>query len=336
MKTIVYSLFILSLFALACKKKEPASEPAPDPTPLPVNPLPDCGNLPAAPSPFGWKDSTISEDENVNLFRANPIYPRAYLYRIIGKVFPQNRLYFYNYLSGERKFISENVSYIPQTNANGWMVFCKTDQNIYKAKLNGDSLIQLTNNSLCSDPKWDYTGKFIYCYQAANGSNPSNLLKLNRFGQLASFVPIEFPNTVPSKNSDKLYYLKTQSNQLSIFLWDQAANTETLVFNSNKPMNGAQNDFFDLNIDNNEAYLYWSNSSGVLRLNLQNKAVDTLLKNCPNYTFLNPIVSENCEELTFSVEVLKPLNSVVLFREYRTFELNLKTKQWRELKFFPK
>src|SRR5690606_35522714 len=125
------------------------------------------------------------------------------------------------------------------------------------------------------------------------------------------------------------------SNRLSVKLRQLSTNSETLVVSSGFNLSGVQNDFFNLSVDKKEQFLYWSTANGLLRCNIQTKQVDTLFKNCPNLTFMNPVISENSEELTFCCKILTPLNSLVLYREYRCFEYHLYNKQWRELKFFP-
>lgn len=258
------------------------------------------------------------------------------LYIVNGDAFQQNKIYLYNYSFNQRIYLHNCGSFLPHINTNnGWMVFSKPDNNIYKIKLNGDSLTQLTTNFLCSDPKWDQSKQFIYCYQAASGPENSYLLKLSPQGQVIISYATEYPNTVPSKTNNKFYYLKTINTKIAVYLRDLVTNTETLVVNSNKTISSGQNDFFNLSVDNKEEYLYWTNDAGVLRCNLLNSTVDTLLKNCPNYTFLNPIVSENSEELTFCCRIYTQLNSITLLREYKCFEMNLNSKEWRELNFFP-
>lgn len=331
--THIFLLFFLTF--LACKKKEELPPIPPSVIPSP-NYLPDCKSLPPPPQPFGWKDSSKVDDKNVNAFRYNPLNAGEMLYIVNGDAFQQNKIYLYNYSANQRVYLGNCGSFLPSINtSNGWMVFNKPDNNIYKVKLNGDSLTQLTNNFLCSDPKWDQSKQFIYCYQAASGPADSYLLKLSPQGQVVSSSTTEYPNTLPTKTNDKLYYLKTMNTKLAVYLKNTVTNTETLVLSSNKTTSAGQNDFFNLAVDGKEEYLYWTNETGVLRCNLANSAVDTLLKNCPNYTFLNPIVSENSEELTVCCRIYTQLNSITLLREYKCFEMNLITKEWRELNFFP-
>lgn len=334
MKSYAYIFLFFTLLISGCKKTDPVTEVSSSEAPVSLSLLPECKSLPAPPDPFGWVDSSQIDDKNVNAFVYNPINANEILYIVNGDAFEQNKIYNYKYISQQRNYLSHCGNYIPQINSNGWMVFNQTDNNIYKIKLNGDSLTQLTTNSLCSDPKWDYTNQFIYCYQSASGISISYLLKMNLQGQIIQYIQLNYPNTVPSKSSNKLYYLKPLNNKIAIYLTDLSLSTETLVLSSDKIISNGQNDFFNLNIDNKEEYLYWTNASGVLRFNLRNQKTDTVLKNCPNYTFLNPMISADAEELTFSCRIYKPYNALVLIREYRTFEMNLNTKEWRELKFF--
>lgn len=244
-------------------------------------------------------------------------------------------MYLYNYSSQQRIFLGERDEYLPNLHAKGWMIFSKPDKNIYKIKLNGDSLSQITSGGLYANPQWDPSGNYFYCYQQTTSLSVSYLLKLTSNGQTIASYPSLYPNSVPSKTPDKMYVLNVINNRMVVILKHLVNQSEKLITTSGLPLTGDQNDFFHLSIDPKEEYLYWSNSKGILRCNLSNLQVDTLFKNCSSITYLNPMISENSEELTFCCKILRPINSLVLYREYRSFEYNLKNHQWRELDFFP-
>lgn len=327
--------FLMVLLICSCKKKE---EPTPDtPEPVPVNPypLPDCIDIPPGPSPFGWTDSTSDDNENVNFFMDLPSRPSSYVYCVNGKIFPLNRLYSLEHGSSVRKPLGNRGEYLPHANAAGWLVFNGADLNIYKVKINGDSLTQLTTQGLFSDPKWDGSGTSIFCFQ--QGSNPSLslLVKISASGQgLGSFMT-SYPNSLISKRVDHYYLLRADNNNLALYLVNKAINTETLVLRSGFMLGASQNDFLHLCIDPKEENLYWSNARGILHHNIPTGKTDTVFKNCESITFLNPCLSQDGEALLFCCRILKPLNSTVLYRSYRSFEYHLSRKEWRELKFFP-
>lgn len=336
MKAISYTVLFSLVFLFSCKKEKP--EPTPEPEPpstIGQSPLPACQNIGPGPQPFGWKDSSVTEDENVNFFKAQAYKQGDFIYCINGNVFPQNRMYLYTYSSQQRTYLGERDDYLPDLHANGWMVFSKPDKNIYKIKLNGDSLTQLTGGGYFCNPQWDNSGQHIYCFQQTTSLTVSSLLKINTQGQYNASYSTPYPNTVISKNPDVVYLLNVLNNKLAVISKNLSTNSETLITGSGIPLTGDQNDFFHLSLDNTENYLYWSNALGILRCNIASKQVDTLFKNCESITYLNPSVSENSEELTFCCKILKPLNSLVLYRQYRSFEYNLINKQWRELDFFP-
>jgi hypothetical protein len=336
LKAFTSIAFVALALVFSCKKEKTTTLPEPAPTsPANSSPLPDCASIPQGPQPFGWKDSSANEDENVNFFRAQPYKAGEYIYCVNGNIFPQNRMYLYNYSSQQRILLGERDAFLPSLNINGWMVYSKPDKNIYKVKLNGDSLTQLTSGGLYANPQWDPIGKYIYCYQQTTSLSPSYLLKLNASGQTMAAYPTLYPNSVPSKLQDNAYLLTVNNNRLTVILRNLLTNAETLITASGLTLNGTQNDFFNLCADPKEEFLYWNNTKGILRCNIANKQVDTLFKNCGNITYLNPIISENSEELTFCCKILKPLNSIVLYRAYRSFEYNVINKQWRELDFFP-
>lgn len=326
---------LLVLLICSCKKKE---EPAPSPpAPVPVNPypLPDCIDIPPGPSPFGWTDSTANDNENVNFFMDLPLRPSSYVYCVNGKIFPLNRLYSLEHGSSARTYLGNRGEHLPHANAAGWLVFGGADLNIYKVKINGDSLTQLSTQGLFSDPKWEPGGTNLYCFQQGSSQTPSYLVKIGANGQgLGSFMA-SYPNSLISKTPEHFYLLRADNSNLALYLVNKALNTETLVLRSGFTLGANQNDFLNLCIDPKEENLYWSNARGILHHNIPTGKTDTLFRNCESITFLNPCLSQDGESLLFCCKILKPLNSTVLYRSYRSFEYQLSRKEWRELKFFP-
>jgi hypothetical protein len=295
----------------------------------------NCEKLPATPQPFGWQDSTINENKNINAFFYNPLNNFEIIYQVNGDIFGYNKVFLYNTNTKQNLFLFNNGNYQAQINNKGWIVFNSNDNNIYKIKANGDSLKQLTFNNISNDPKWDYTNTTIYFFKKATLSSPSQLTQINTKGQELNSVPIEYTNSAFAKKTSKLFYLKNFSNRVTVFLKDMATNSETLIISSNKQSNIQQNDFFNLSIDNTDENMYWTNFDGIYKYNLSNSKIDTLYKNCENSLFINPILSIKNNKMTFVHKKIKVINNNILFYTYKSYQLDLMTKEIERIEIYP-
>src|SRR5688572_8445948 len=152
--TIIMCCFVLST---GCKNKE-------DPPPVIVEPPPpvvvpdDCKPLPETPEPFGWYDSTIDVNRNINAYFVNPISPDEVIYIVNGDIQGYNKMFAYHIPSKQATYLANVGEFLPSMNSRGWLVYGTSDNNIFKIKVNGDSLRQLTQGNVYQDAKWDHTG----------------------------------------------------------------------------------------------------------------------------------------------------------------------------------
>ncbi len=328
--------YLFCLFVLfGCKKDNSKITDNPPPIDETDSLLLNCEKLPATPQPFGWKDSTINENKNINAFFFNPLNNYEIIYQVNGDIFGYNKIFLHNINTKKNLFLFNNSNYSAQINNKGWIIFNSIDNNIFKIKVNGDSLTQLTFNNTSIDPKWDYSNTTIYFFKKATLTSPSLLTQINTKGQELNSVPIEYANTAFAKKTSKLFYLKNYSNRITVFLKDIATNSETLIISSNKQSNAQQNDFFNLSIDNTDENMYWTNFDGIYKYSLSSSKIDTLYKNCGNSLFINPILSIRNNIMTFVHKKIKVINNNILFYNYKCYQLDLKTKEVKSIEIYP-
>jgi hypothetical protein len=336
-RNLIAISFICIFFVTGCKKEKPKvidDSPIILPTPQDTVSL-QCGTLPPTPVPFGWTDTTVDENKNVNAFLYNPVNLNQIYYVVNGDLFAFNKFYLFDLVSQTRKYLGNVGNFLPQISPNGWIVFSRNDLNIYKIKTNGDSLTQLTFSNLCSDPKWNYTNSQIYYFQVATNNLPSQIVIANLKGQQLSTIPTEFPNSVLSRLGDKMVYLKTVNNRVTAYNKNLATNSETLIVASKFVPTTNQNDFFNLALDRHDENIYWSNANGIFKCNLTSLKLDTVFKNCATLNYNNPILSSIADEMTYSCKITKALNSTTLFYEYKTYVLNTVTREMQQIRIFP-
>jgi hypothetical protein len=290
--------------------------------------------LPPPPQPFGWTDSTGNVDKNINAFLHNPVNPNEIIYVVNGDLFGFNKMYSIHVPTKQIKYLATLGEYLPQMNNYGWLVFSDVDNNIFKIKANGDSLMQLTSQKISHDPKWDFTGKNIYYYQEAYFNVPSQLVKINSSGGLLAALPIDMAYHASFKKSDKVIFQKTLDKSVTLILRDMVKYNEKNLITGPFEIKGPV--FFDnITVDQTDENFYWSNAGGIFRCNLATLAIDTILKNCPNFIYDNPIISSNQNELTYSWHIIRPVSQFILYHEYKAMEMNLVTKEITEVKVFP-
>jgi len=334
-----YIFFISAFFIAACHKKTKApEEEVPVPTEdVAIEPGVKCEDLPPAPVPFGWQDSTGDPNKSINAFLFDPLNADKIIYVVNGDAFGYNKLYFYTIPTKQARYICTLGNYLPQVNHKGWITFSDVNNNVFLVKNNGDSIIPLVTNKHAHDPKWDFTGNFIYYFQEAHDNITAQLLKIDTAGNPKNSFAWELPYTASFKKSDKLIYLDTKTTSCTLFIKDINSNTnidQALITGPlySKP---GQINFDNLTLDNNDENFYWSNSNGIFRCNLGSLKIDTLLKNCSNLIYNRPIISFKANELTCSQQLITAINSATLYRQFKAIEMNLLTQQATEIKIYP-
>jgi hypothetical protein len=331
LRTLFISLAATVIMASCNKKKDP---PPPVKEPDPVITPSECRELPPVPEPFGWQDSTNDEDRNVNAFIVNPANANEIICVVNGNANGYNKLIVYDVPSKTSKYLATLGSHLPSVNQSGWIVFNTSDYNIFKIKASGDSLSQLTFGNVYEDPRWDHTGKYIYYFVRAWGSVPTQVVKANANGAAVYSMPLELPHTAPFKASDQIIYSVTSGTVITLIQRNIVTQLEKTLISGPYSATAPQFYFDDLTLDKTDENFYWSNDAGIFKCNLATLKTDTLLKNCPNIRYSNPIISFNDHELTFSKHILKPLDAYRMYHEYKAIEMNLQSRTQTEIRIF--
>ncbi|MDI1353485.1 MAG: hypothetical protein PSX36_01115 [bacterium] len=331
-------LIVLSFLLLASCHKKKTEDPVEDPVPI-VPFVPDtglkCQALPAAPGPFGWNDSITNEQESITAFLKNPLNTNEFICLVKGDITGYNQLFTYNVITKNKIPLANLGNFLPSVNKNGWIVFSSVDNNLFRVKSNGDSLIQITYNKTCLDPKWDATGKAIYYFQQAYSNILSGIVKLSISGPPSNITfPADLPYHAVFRKSDQVIYLKTAATEVSLVQKNLITQAERYLVSGPYNPKSETVYFSNLCLDNNDENFFWSNSLGIFKCNLATLKIDTVLKSCPNYSYTNPLMPLDESELTLSMQVLKPLENSVLLHEYKAMKYDLVYKTLSEVRIF--
>lgn len=338
MKNLFRIIIVSLLFASACKKKKTSSD-----QPTPQNPVVEnpsisfkCEDIPKAPEPFGWQDSVPANDKSVNAFLYDPIDSDKMILVVNAEIPGFRTVYTFHIPTKTTKYICTLGDFLMQVNSKGWITYSDTQNNIYLIKNNADSVITISGNNHSLDPKWDYTGNFIYYFSEAYDNIPAKMFKVNTKGEILEEIWAEFPYTATFKKSNKMIRLKLTNSLSELILYDldHPGSEKTLISGPiySKP---GQVYFDNLTLDKTDENFYWSNSYGIFKCNVSSLKVDTLFKSCENSIYDNPIISFEDNVLNFGLKTITPISSEVLYYQYKALELNLITKQLTEIKIYP-
>jgi hypothetical protein len=330
----IFLLLTLALFC--CKKKQDPAPAEESPVAAPVSPTDTgfmCGNLPPYPEPFGWTDSTRNVNNNVLAFFSNPLNADELIVVVEGDAFGYNQMANYNLKTKTRKNLAALDQYLPSVNSKGWIVYSTAENNVFKIKVNGDSLTQLTSNSISHDAKWDGTGKFIYYLQDAYFGTPAKLIKATQAGSEVHHFPHSWPLSAPFRLSNKVILQKQTANVLTLVIADPVAQTEKELLQINY-VTGAPIFFNYLTMDHQDENFYWSNAAGIFKCNVASLVIDTLFRSCENMIYGFPLMSPKPGEMSFTIHTIKPIGPYTLLREHKAMEFNTISKDVREVRIF--
>jgi len=336
-KQSVIFVFLGFLFLMSCKKdKDNTVTENPSTIPEDTSVF-ACKNLPAAPQPQGWRDTTTDENKNINTYMFNPANPDEIIYVVNGDMFGFNKMYNYHIPTRRTTYLANVSEFAPQINKYGWILFSTVDNEVYKIKSNGDSITKLTIGNRSQDPKWDHTDRGIYLFQLPYNTTPPRLLKFNIDGFPLLNYDIEMPYTAAFKKSNKIIFLKTNLTSISLIQKDiNPPNAEKIILTVPYSATATTVYFDNITLDNNDENVYWSNAAGIIKCNLNSLQVDTVLKNCQTIRYDNPYFqSTKPNSMMVTARIIKNLNAFQLLHTYKAVEYNVLSKEKTEIKIFP-
>lgn len=308
-------LLFLSLLIIysSCKKDNKSIGGAPTETPSFTKFYFDCDTLPPSP-PGGWKDSTLGDEYSIHYWTYNPSSKSEIIYADYS-----TRLYSYNFETKTRHFIDYYVQYPPSINAYGEIAYNKIDLSTYIGKTDGSGFREVPFSQYSMNPKWDYTGNFIYFAQGGI------CVKTDKDGNRIDSINYDSSkaNTAISKTSDN-YVIYENGSVFYINLLD---NSKKFLFT--EPLGFMQPCF-----SKDDAFIFWWDwsSKSMNKFDMRTKTKEVLQKSCESYFLTSPIISPNSNKLTMVCHRYRLINSSnKIYREDIPIEYDLKTKEWRQL-----
>ncbi|MEZ4826022.1 MAG: hypothetical protein R3C61_06970 [Bacteroidia bacterium] len=212
-------LIVWSMLWIACRK---------DPIPLP---LPDpCNPEVFSPAPPDSCADLSDSLRNCCLFylrtdsllwyspRYNPRNPDEIIYTLIFSGKLGGELWKFNLCTGENLRLATDVMLYPNDwSKKGWILFHRTDYQIWKIKDNGDSLQQITNQYANYTPRWLGGGdQFIYYRQKHN----DNKWFIRDLDGKVDTLPIRGERQSPSSDGKRLVHAPQFGDNIYLKIYD--------------------------------------------------------------------------------------------------------------------
>lgn len=164
-----------------------------------------------------------------------------------------------------KKLIDEQVLINISINKNGWLVYEKIDQNIYKIKTNGDSLTQLTIKGTYMSPSWSEDGAYIFYQDKYFGKPGKCIIQTSSKGDIID--TLENVGRAEKIHSRGHYYYFTDfdGKEFSIVQLDLNTGLRKTIVSKNNNMGEEMGDCYT---DLANTTLYWYNNSGLFTTNI--------------------------------------------------------------------
>lgn len=301
-KILWFSFYTLLFFA-GCKKDPfiPGSDGDQKCDPLPLSP------------PFGWNYTTRAKTLNVLKSTYDKVNSNIIYYLSDDSTGNTYILWKLNRLTNSKQLLDTKVFGTPQINNNGWLVYYKSDLNLYTIKNNGDSLTKITSIGGYISPIWDNQNNVL-----SFNNNTNCIIKLNKSGQI-----IDTLETVTSSAYAKdslLLYFTASANQQSLILKNIYTNSLKIIFSNSTP-----SVYYDFFLDNTNSNVYYSNSTGLYKVNLATNSNTKVITSCPRETLLHFSMSLITGKIMATKITSTVISETTIYNQYDLYDFETST-----------
>lgn len=291
-------VFYILLFIEGCKK---------DPK---IDTNLGCEKLPPTP-PLGWVFQTRNPQLNIQEARYSTLNDNLIFYLSHDSIY-NYLLWSFNKQTKIKKLLDNNVFSSPSINKSGWIVYYKSDFNIYKIKINGDSLTQLTTSGGFFYPVWDETGTNIYF----NNANKPALYKMTNLGSIIDTAK-DIKSRVFVKDS-LIVFIENYNNATNFMLKNIKQNSIKKIFT----FSFDEDIIYDFFLNTNNSSLFFFGGKGLYKLNMQDNSFKKVISNCDKELFIDFSMSYLSNKLLATKITTKVLSNTTLYNQYDIYEFD--------------
>lgn len=301
-KILWFSFCILLLFA-GCKKDPfiPGSGSDQKCDPLPLSP------------PFGWNYTTRAKTLNVLKSTYDKVNSNIIYYLSDDSTGNAYILWKLNRLNNSKQLLDTKVVGMPRVNTNGWLVYFKTDLNLYVIKNSGDSLQKITSSGGYINPTWDGQNNIL-----SFNDNTKCAIKLNKNGQILD--TLETVTSSPYAKDSLILYFTASANQRSLILKNISTNSSKIVFSTSTP-----SVYYDFFLDNTNSNVYYSNSTGLYKVNLAANSNTKVITSCPRENLLHFSMSLITGKIMATKITSNVISETTIYNQYDLYDFEANT-----------
>lgn len=190
-----------------------------------------------------------------------------------------------------------NIVSRPQWGKSGWIIMALSDNNIWKMKSNGDSLIQLSFNSYCYQPGWNYDYSAVVYYRSVV-INPTTAYTMTIDGQALDTIGDCYSASSAWNHPE---YITTYSCY-GVTICNPITGEITNV--ASKPDENVGCSGYSLFVSNDN--VIWSCSYGLYTTDINTKQTQHVLQSCDAKLYSSPSYSSQSNKLLWQKLLRKP------------------------------
>ena len=296
-------LLVLVVSFVSCKKDEPTS------TSFCIEN--NCKPIQDSKSGMGW--GFVNSDNYYISPCYNPLDSNVFLFVDFSNNLELPELCIYSFLTGKAKRIFQgNIASRPKWGKNNWIVFTLSDNNIWKIKSNGDSLVKLTYTGSCYNPTWNFESTEIWYYSpdiqrairlTENGAYLNTIEKLPYGATNIAFIN---DSIIVSNNYVGVGIFNLKSGE-----FDVLSNADITSFSGSAYIPSLMN-------------IIWAHKSGIhLTGIVDNIPSRCIYPSCDSRRYIIPTISGDSQKIIFQLLIKTPLDKQYLKVESRIVYLDI-------------
>ena len=318
MKTTKLNILILSTFsvlliwAAGCRR---------DPMVFPDGSV--CENFPPEPDGVGYQYQT----QNPTLNRQAPCFNpnnTAEISLTVGNISNPagDNLYTLNLNTGQKTFLVNNVWYQPKWSVKNWIVFNRTDRQIWKIKSNGDSLTQLTFSNENYAPEWSPDGEKLV-YRQVIGSIYYIMITTASGNKLDSITNAFYGNGSWAPNNTKIATIYNASTGHNIGLIDIQSKAIKAITSYPEQSPTGKTIINSMDWSNDSQSIFWCSGYGLYKTEVSSGITTQLKYGCDRKYYIYPSISPDGQKIIVGRIDAKLLNTNTIYSEYNLYIMNI-------------
>lgn len=233
-----------------------------------------------------------------------------------------DNLYTLNLNTGQKKYLINYVWAQPKWSIKNWIVFNRTDRQIWKIKSNGDSLTQLTFGDENYAPEWSPDGEKLV-FRRVVGANYYFLIADKMGNPLDTIKNMVYSNGAWSNENKIAFYNSLNSTSNGIGYVDlNNSNSFQQIFS--RPLTNSAKDFISsMDWSTDSQTIFWCSGYGLYKTNVGSGTTTQLKYGCDRKSYLYPSVSPDGLKIIVERVDSELLNQNTIYTENNLYIMDI-------------